>query len=313
MKTNRWVEVLRSVHIPRKYLLINSRAHAHGEYFDPQHLRRVIRSLRLMMKAGVISGIVFADAYYLQAISDAAGDEASELEAVPGVNFMLDTRDRILEILEFISGTRFRLPGTLVLDRSLNRRLDALAEVSARCREALPDVKLELLANEGCLYHCPYKLTHDCHLALVNMGQPLDTRRINRELGCMRTLQRNPSLLFKSPFIRPEDVDAYAPYVDVIKLCGRTLGATFLLRVVEAYLRGEYSGNLLDLMDAMDGTAEWLHVSNDRLPAGLLRQLTSCSKECRTCPYCRSLIETCAKPKAIRLERADSRGTPSGS
>jgi collagenase-like PrtC family protease len=303
METGRWIEFLRSVRVARKYLLVNGRAHVHGAYFDPDHLRTVIQILRSMLNAGVIDGIVFADAYYLQAISDAGEDEVSQLEAIPSVNCMLDTYDRIDSMIDFISSTRFRLPETLILDRSLNRRLDVLTEISARCRETLPAVKLELLANEGCLYHCPYKLTHDCHISLVNMGQPLDTHSINRDLGCMRTLQRDPSRLFKSPFIRPEDAAAYEPYVDVLKLCGRTSGAPFLMRVVDAYLHGKHSGNLLDLMDAMDGTAECLYASNDRLPADFLQRLTSCSRECRTCSYCRDLMESCAAPKRISLER----------
>lgn len=301
IETGRWIELLASLKIPRKFLLVNSRAHAHGAYFDPEHLLRVTNILRSMLKSQVIDAVVFADAYYLRAISDAAGDEASELQAIPGINCVLDTYDRIACMLDFIASTRFRLPETLVLDRSLNRRPDALKEVSARCRQALPEVKLELLANEGCLYHCPYKLTHDCHIAMLNMGQTLDTYRINEELGCMRTLRENPSNLFKSPFIRPEDVSTYESYVDVIKLCGRTLGPTFLVRVVDAYLSRKYSGNLLDLMDAMDATAKWLHVSNDSLPADLLQRLLTCSRECSTCSYCGGLIKSCAKKKAMSL------------
>jgi collagenase-like PrtC family protease len=303
LETDRWMEFLRSVRIAKKYLLVNSRAHLHGAYFDPDHLRTVIRALRAMLDAGVIDGLVFTDAYYLQAISDAGGDEASQLEAVPSVNCMLDTYDRVAAMIDFISTTQFRLPSTLILDRSLNRQMDALAEVSTRCRERLQGITLELLANEGCLYHCPYKLTHDCHISLVNIGQPLDTHCINRELGCMRAHQQEPSRLFKSPFIRPEDVATYEPYVDVLKLCGRTLGAPFLTRVVEAYLTGKYSGNLLDLMDAMDGTAQWLCIENERLPADFLQRLLSCSKDCRTCSTCKELLEGCARPKGISIGR----------
>jgi collagenase-like PrtC family protease len=301
IETDRWMDFLASVGIARKFLLVNSRAHEQGAYLDAAHLRTVTKILRSMLKAKVIDAVVFADAYYLRAISDAAGDEASELEAIPSVNFMADSYDRIAGLLEFIASTRFKLPETLILDRSLNRRPDALKEVSTRCRKAFPNVALELLANEGCLYHCPYKLTHDCHISMLNTGQTLDTHRINRELGCMRTLREEPSRLFKSPFIRPEDLDFYEPYVDVLKLCGRTPGVSFLMRVVEAYLHRKYSGNLLDLMDAMDGTAQWLHVSNHLLPADLLKRLLSCSRDCSACSYCRQLIESYAKQKPLSL------------
>jgi collagenase-like PrtC family protease len=302
MDTDRLIEFLQSVQVQRNYLLLNNRAHGQAQYFDPDHLRKIVKILRSMLKAGVIAGLVFADAYYLQAISDCGKDEASELEAVPSVNCILDSYDRIVAMMEFISSTSFRLPAKLVLDRSLNRRLDDLKRISAMCREKIPTLKLELLANEGCLYHCPYKLTHDCHISQINMGHALDTRRIYQDLGCMRTLQRDPSLLFKSPFIRPEDVAAYEPYVDILKLCGRTLGFAFLRRTMAAYLNRKYSGNLLDLMDALDGTAQWLHVSNEHLPADFLQQVTLCSRECQACSYCKNVIERCAKPKAISLQ-----------
>ena len=303
IETGRWIELLASVRIGRKFLLLNSRAHGNGAYFDLDRPRKASAVLRSLLKAKVIDGVVFADAYYLQAISDAGGDEVSELEAIPSVNCILDACERIDSMLEFISTTRFRLPQTLILDRSLNRNPDSLKEIASHCRKVLPDVKLELLANEGCLHHCPYKLTHDCHIAMLNAGQTLDTWRINSELGCMRTLQRDPSRLFKSPFIRPEDVSAYEPFVDVLKLCGRTQGAPVLMRVVDAYLSRKYSGNLLDLLDAMDGTARWLHVSNDLLPPDFLKRLLSCPRQCSACSWCRELLAGCATVKTVSLRK----------
>lgn len=303
MDIHPWINLLQSVNVGRKYLLLNSRAHSHEAYFAPDRLQPVLHSICLMLDAGVIDGIVFADAYFLQALSDAGPEEASLLQAVPSVNFMLDSFDRVASMMDFIGSTRFRPPEVLVLDRSLNRRPDALADVSTRCRQAFPGVKIELLANEGCLDLCPFKPAHDCHISLVNMGEPLDTHRINRDLGCMRVLQREPERLFRSPFIRPEDVAAYEPYVDILKLCGRTLGAPFLSRVIEAFLNGRYSGNLLDLMDAMDATAQWLTVENERLPEDFLQRLISCSKDCRGCSACGELLERAAKPTEIDIAR----------
>jgi collagenase-like PrtC family protease len=302
MDTGRWIEFLKSIKIPKKYLLMNSRVHGHASYFDGNQLKTVLQGLASLLDAAVLDGVVFADAYYLQALSDAGPDVASQLEAVPSINHMLDSFDRIASVLDFISATRFALPRTLILDRSLNRRMEELATVSSRCREAFPGIKIELLANEGCLYQCPFKPAHDCHISLVNMGQVLDTHVINQQLGCVRALQRFPSRLFKSPFIRPEDVGAYELTADVLKICGRTLGGSFLMKVLDGYLNGRFDGNLVELMDAMEPTAQWLHLSNEKLPADFLSRLTTCSKDCSCCGYCEELLRTCARPKDIRLE-----------
>jgi collagenase-like PrtC family protease len=255
-----------------------------------------------MIDAGVVHGIVFTDPYYLQALSDAGPDVAARLEAVPSINHMLDSFDRVASLMDFIASTRFALPRTIILDRSLNRRMEALAELASRCRERFPGVKIELLANEGCLDHCPFKLTHDCHISLVNMGAILDTHAINRELGCMRTLQRSPALLFKSPFIRPEDVNVYEPIVDVLKICGRTLGSPFLTKVLNAYLNRGFAGNLIELMDAMEPAAQWLYVSNEDLPRDFHQRLSTCTRDCRSCTHCEELFRTCAWPREVNIE-----------
>ena len=70
-----------------------------------------------------------------------------------------------------------------------NAHIGPISQSSIRCsygsfrplQEDVPGREARILANEGCLYHCPYKLTHDCHISMGNMGQPLDTHRINQE------------------------------------------------------------------------------------------------------------------------------------
>jgi collagenase-like PrtC family protease len=290
---------LAALRVPRKYVLLNSRVHAAQAYFDPVRLGELSGVLDGLARAGAITGIVFADAYLLRALSDAAPDTAAQLEAVPSVNCQLDSWDKVAVLADFIASTGFKPPGALILDRSLNRRLTALAAVSERCRRELPGVALELLANEGCLDLCPFKPAHDCHISLRHLGAGLDCHRLNRDLGCIRELWREPWRLFASPFIRPEDAAAYEPHVDVLKLCGRTLGAQFIERTARAYFRGRTEGNLLDLLDAMEATAERVHVKAGSLPEDFLDQVGHCAKNCRACSYCRELYGRCASLKGM--------------
>jgi len=301
LKIEDLIERLSRIPGPFRYVLLNSRFHLPQDQFHPDSLKSVTRRLHVLLDSGNLDGIVFADLYYLRALSDADPDLARRLEAVPSINCMPDTFDKVEATLEGIAGTGFRLPRKYVLDRSLNRNPEVLYEVAGRCREKYPCMNLGLLANEGCLYQCPYKPAHDAQISLVHMDIHIDTYGVNRDLGCMRTLREHPHLLFKSPFIRPEDADAYADAVDFIKLSGRTLGPDFLRRVVTAYIRGEYTGNLLELLDSMEWFAAECHIPNHELPADFHDRMVSCDKSCGECEACRYLFETYAEERKARL------------
>ena len=139
---------------------------------------------------------------------------------------------------------------------------------------AYPQVQLELLANEGCLIQCPFKLTHDAHIALAKIGINTDTFRMNTEFGCIHVLNKNPEQLFKSPFIRPEDIGNYEQYIDTIKLCGRTLGPDFLMQTLKAYITGHHYGNLLDILDTLEWLSPKIHIANNDLPADFFTTVT---------------------------------------
>jgi collagenase-like PrtC family protease len=288
---------------PKKYGLLNSRFHHPSLYTDKAALQKIIKALDTLLTAGTLHGITIVDFYLLQALSDTCPEVASQLEAVPGVNCMLDSFAGIEAYCDTVARTAFKPPTKLNLDRSLNRNLPELAEISRQCHRRFPRVKLTLLANEGCLDRCPFKLTHDAQIAFATTGLIAnETHTANQELGCIRELTAHPAKLFKSPFIRPEDLEQYEGMVEVIKLCGRTLGPAFLQRVVRGYAARKYEGNLLDLMDTMEWLAKRLHVANEDLPGDFLARLTGCGKDCRACSYCLELMENCAKPLAFRLE-----------
>ncbi|MFZ5775388.1 MAG: hypothetical protein ACOY3Z_07900 [Thermodesulfobacteriota bacterium] len=287
---------------PKKYALLNSRFQHPSLYTDKDALGRLLNNLALLLADSCLHGVVIVDFYLLQALSDASPEVCAHMEAIPGVNCMLDSFDRIASYCRAIERTHFRSPGKLNLDRSLNRNLTALRQISALCREHFPDARLTLLANEGCLYRCPFKLTHDAQIAVSATGLGENrTFAINQELGCIRILSETPEELFRSPFIRPEDMRHYDGLVDVIKLCGRTLGPGFLSRVVTAYSQETYHGNLLDLLDTLEWLSPALSIDNQSLPPDYLEQLTGCDQHCEACGYCRRLYGTLARKKKLTL------------
>ena len=280
---------------PSRYLLLNARVHDPVLY-DPQQLgTRFWEPLRPLMDAGVIEGIVWADAYLLQALGDAAPDLAARLEAVPSINLMPDRIGRIAALMEQVASAGFAQPAKLVLDRSLNRRPAALSRVAQQCRVHFPQLKLGLLANEGCLPHCPFKPAHDAQIAMTHLGLSPDTFRLNRDLGCLHQLAGAPWRIFRSPFLRPEDLASVAGTVDFIKLSGRTLGPVFLARATGAYLAGAFDGNLLDLLDAPSEMARRFRIDNGALPADLAVRLGACPPVCGDCDWCRRLHQRCAR------------------
>jgi hypothetical protein len=285
---------------PRKYLLANGRFHRPDTYQGPD-LPRLIYRLKSLYDAGCLDGLIFADSYLLTALADAAPALAAEIEAVPSVNFIIDGTHKAAALLDLVDACGFRPPGKLPLDRSLNRRPAALSALSKEIRRRWPEMKIELLANEGCLDHCPFRPTHEALIAAANGGMPVDTRRLNRDLACLRILSREPHRILASPFIRPEDLGHYDETADLIKICGRTLGAAFLQRTVGAYSRGRHSGNLFELFDASHWMAERWELPDADLPEDFLTTLSACPHHCDACDTCRTLFERHARPKPLQL------------
>lgn len=298
---------------PRKYALINSRFHAPEAYGAPEFLGPLLAALETLLEAGQLTGLIYCDHYLLQALSDAAPGLCGALEAVPGVNCGLDNPGKIFWHLEYIAQTRFRQPRKLNLDRELNRRLPELERLGQTLRERLSELQLVLLANEGCLPHCPFKQAHDAHLALSGLqGLAAPQLSLNRERGCTRLFFEKPELLFTAPFIRPEDQRAYAPLVDGIKVCGRSRGPEVMRALVTAYLEERFAGNLLWLNDSQEGLSGRLYVDNTALPPNFLALVGDCTLDCRACGSCRELAQRHVQRLAPHLPDMASRETPPG-
>jgi hypothetical protein len=299
------IDLLARLPRTKKYLLANGRFQPKGTYTASFGLTGLVGRLERLLDAGVLDGLIFADSYLLTALSDYAPAIVSRLEAVPSVNFTIDSVGKLNVLMDLVSACGFRLPGKITLDRDLNRRPADLVTLSIAIRHRWPKVKIELLVNEGCLIHCPFRSTHEAIIAATNNAicsdNRLDTQRLNHELACQRNLIQSPHRILTSPFIRPEDVCRYEGSVDVIKVCGRTLGADFLERSVKAYAQCRYHGNLLDLLDAAHWMSDLWDIPNGDIPESFWDMLSTCEQGCSDCNFCRTHFDHHAHSKKLQL------------
>jgi collagenase-like PrtC family protease len=287
-----------------KHVLLNTRLHDPAAYFDKTRLAATAERLTQLREQAGINGLIFADPYYLQALSAAHPDMAATLEAVPSINCHLDSPERVFAVLDTLERTRFQPPSRIVLDRSLNRDMNRLETTVSNVKHYYPDLHIHLMANEGCLMACPFKAAHDGHIAMVVEGMCGDrTFAMNRDLGCIHRFLHEPYALLTSPFIRPEDVIRYEGLADGIKLCGRNKGTAFLVRVLTAYVNEEHAGNLLDLLDAMGDISDRMSIPNNLFPDTFFDRVTACDKACSSCGWCAALAKKIITRMDPGLER----------
>lgn len=296
------IDGLKRIPLPAKYLLANGRFQSADNYLARDGLAPLIGYLERLVEEGVLDGIVFSDFYFLKALSKATPQLAAQLEAMPSINFMIDSPEKYNAVMAMVDNSGFRMPRKMTLDRSLNRRPKALHDLAEHIRKHHGGMRIELLANEGCLNHCAFRSTHEALISAANAGISMDTFGLNRDLGCIRTLSETPYAIMASPFIRPEDMDRYSDVADIIKICGRTLGGAFLSRVVKAYATGHYDGNLFDLLDSTSWMGQHWDLPNGRLPANFFDRLFRCDQNCSACSVCRDLFKQFAQALPLHFE-----------
>lgn len=188
----------------------------------------------------------------------------------------------------------------LILDISVNRNFGLLAAI----REAV-HCDLELMVNDGCLLHCPYRYYH--YNAGSHASQEGDIFYMDYPvLKCTMHRLRDPIEFIRMPWIRPEDLKEYTAYADVFKIAGREKPTNWILNCVRAYSEGRYDGNLLDLITlvspashefgkTMLSDAPSIIVDNTGLDGFLERFKKMPCTSCETCRYCSDVAERVVK------------------
>jgi collagenase-like PrtC family protease len=220
---------------------------------------------------------------------------------------------------------------------NINRNFPLLKRL---CSEA--NCELYLLANESCMYNCPFKMYHTNFVSHTSQkyhslkGFGIDWYLLN----CRHRLFTQPAELIKSNWIRPEDVGYYEDLgISGLKIVDRSRQTKQILLTLKAYLQRKFDGNLMDLLFSIDKLPRKkvlmrslkfflrplhvnifklakmkgffseikIYVDNRKLDGFLDYFLEGKCKhdDCQKCEYCRNVAERAVKIDNAYKERMD--------
>ena len=133
------------------------------------------------------------------------------------------------------------------MKRELNRDFNAIEKLYRWTKES--GKELFLLANSGCLNNCSVHNFHDNLVAHENeiskMDNAYDFRGICKEF--LKKEENYIALIENTNLIRPEDIYKYELYFKAAKLATRVNPRP--VRILESYIKGSYSGNILEILE----------------------------------------------------------------
>jgi len=281
----------------KKYVTLNGRYNPPINYAS-DNVRENARLMLDLHDQGLLQGIIFLDFFYIRRLI-AIEPRIGELELVPSVNCFIDTIGKFHTMRRYLEDAcgAFRARKVIV-DRGLNRDITGLERLCRQLKNFDPQLKIEVLANEGCMLSCPFKINHDIFISMsndhnqqqVHRNTDCDDFNLNKLYGCQNSNLKNPSNIFRSPFVRPEDVHHLEGTADILKVCGKTLPPNRMKMIFQAYLDRRYNGNLLDLLDATQILSKDIFIDNAKLPQDFFMTVATCDKNCNACRKCETVF-----------------------
>ena len=224
-----------------------------------------------------VDGIVLSNPYLIAF----AGRRFPRLKVAVSTAAAIDSVDKA----QFYEGQG---ASVLYLPEFINRDLALLAQIRKRIQ-----AEIVLLANVGCLLHCPIRQYHINLVSHSGESLELGTYVDYPLMWCSREKAREPAQMLKSPFIRPEDLGVYEEMgIHQFKLAGREMDRPWVERVTGAYAARRYDGDLNDLILGFDHLEPYgripVRIPNRALDGFIefFRRKHDCRIGCRDCRYC---------------------------
>lgn len=191
----------------------------------------------------------------------------------------------------------------ITLDFSLNRDFRLLKNIREKIK-----VDLEIILNDVCLLKCPLRYYH-FNVIGHSSQQDEDYNHYKEPEDpalekCSLIRIENPSEFIRSPWIRPEDVNIYADLgINYFKIAGRDLSTKLLLERANAYLSGDFAGNLISITEFFNLKVQnepplEITIDNKTLSNFIdffQKKQIPCSVGCFECNYCEEISKKVLK------------------
>lgn len=260
-------------------LLLN--ANCYGGESLSEHLANFIRSVISHLKDNIGVDIITTTSLM---IAKVIKEEFPDIEVRASVNMRIGT----VKAMEYVSD----LFDSFYIQREYNRDIHRIEEMKEWAEEN--GKKLYFLVNSGCLNFCSGQTFHDnlvAHEAEIVTIRNINIRNWDPSI-CWNYYRRRENWVkfLQNSWIRPEDLHNYDKYFPIAKLATRTHSNP--RKVIEAYSKQRFKGNLMDLLEPGHSPLFFPYViDNSRFPEDWFQKITSCDKKCHKCDYCLSVLE----------------------
>jgi collagenase-like PrtC family protease len=259
-------------------LLFN--AACYGRHAASRHLEN--RVVSVLDHLGEVAGGVDAVTTTSLAVARTVKRSFPEVEVRASVNMRIGTAEAMRYVAGLFDGYH--------VARELNRDLAALRGLKQWADGA--GKGLHLLANSGCVAHCPGQTFHDnlvAHEAEADETAAIEGWNPHVCWSLFEDRANWPAVL-RETWIRPEDLHHYEGLFPVVKLATRMHARP--RAVIAAYAERRHRGNLLDLFEPGHGPlfAPFI-LDNERFPDDWFERTSTCERECRRCGYCAGVLD----------------------
>lgn len=154
-------------------------------------------------------------------------------------------------------------------------------------------LKIQVMLNEWCIRNCPFRIVHSYVSSnwweFCEEWEWFNIDWLMPSFHCVSFFKENRRNIFRSCFIRPEDVWFYEDKVDYFKIVSRDYDTSKIENILKSYINQKYNWNLFDIVD-FPVAPNWdsiKYIDNNILTEkNFFEKIQKCPWDCDTCTAC---------------------------